>query len=580
MIFPAMKTSASAPTIRAAKGPQRSESGGRRRPRAGIGGIAGITGSGEMSRRLMARLGTGGQLLDCSTHSPDLVAHWDACSVGGRNIVCIDDWVEVVTSGSLTDVEGAFALAWWHEGAVHLVRDHIGERTLFYVREQGGLIFASSVHALLSSAPALSVDLPSVASYLSYAYIPGSRTLVEGVRELRPAEHVTFCTRSRALTRRRYWALPGDAGVEPRPLPDDARMLRARLEHAVARRLPAGETVAATLSGGVDSSLVVALAARLHDAPVETYSVMFGSRYPNELAYSSLVARHCGTDHHVVEISPKVVLHHLDDSIGMLSKPIGDPLTVPNSLLFREASQRAAVVLNGEGGDPCFGGPKNLPMVLSEIYDVGGEDPLARERNYLRVHSKCYPDLDAVLCPEVLEALDADPLEPQLTPYLRDPRWKHFVNKLMAANVDLKGGHHILPKIDQLSGQFGVLPRSPLFDRRVVEAAFQIVPHSKLCGSVEKYVLKVAVADLLPRAILLRAKSGMRVPVEGWFRTSHIRHAKARLLDGLAPYGLIRQSYIRRLLDNKEYVNRRGLKIWMLMVLESWLRTAYSGGSA
>src|SRR6185436_16173279 len=99
----------------------------------------------------------------------------------------------------------------------------------------------------------------------------------------------------------------------------------------------------------------------------------FGSEYPNELSFSSLVASHCGTRHHIVELSPSAILRYLDESIALLSDPIGDPLTVPNALLFREAARQVGVVLNGEGGDPCFGGPKNIPMLLAELFGDGAE---------------------------------------------------------------------------------------------------------------------------------------------------------------------------------------------------------------
>jgi len=141
----------------------------------------------------------------------------------------------------------------------------------------------------------------------------------------------------------------------------------------------------------------------LHDAPVHTWSVSFGERYPNELAFSSLVARHCGTRHAILELSPAVILHHLDETIGLLSDPIGDPLTVPNALLFREASSHTGIVLNGEGGDPCFGGPKNQPMVLGELYAMPNGERPSRAGNYLRSHLKCYDDFAELLSPSALD---------------------------------------------------------------------------------------------------------------------------------------------------------------------------------
>lgn len=231
-----------------------------------------------------------------------------------------------------------------------------------------------------------------------------------GIYKLLPGEVVEF--RDGQLSATRLWRLPPEGSATAKPDSELQRLqLRAALEAAVLRRLPPGEPVGAFLSGGIDSSLVVALARRLHNSDVFTYSVTFGSGYPNELPFSTLVAEHCRTVHRIVELSPEVVRRHLDESVALLSDPIGDPLTVPNALLFREAAREVNVVLNGEGGDPCFGGPKNLPMLLAELFGDGMEQgsatdsPSNRERSYLRAHQKCYDDLSAMLAPDVLSSL-------------------------------------------------------------------------------------------------------------------------------------------------------------------------------
>jgi asparagine synthase (glutamine-hydrolysing) len=531
-----------------------------------IGGLAGHTDPAALA----TALGPGAQIL----RPGGLVADWDCCWLDGAPVAGLEQWRTLLADGRLAAVQGAFALAWLGpDGALHLARDALGERTLYYAPRPDGILFASTLRALLATGlvPA-ELDPPAVAAYLSYAYLPGRRTLVRGVFEVLPGEVVRF--HRGEVTSERLWSVP----AEPESWPCEEelrRSLRACLEEAVRRRLPSGEPVGAFLSGGLDSSLVVALARKLQ-APVKTFSVSFGPGYANELPFSSLVAEHCRTEHRVVELSPAVVLHHLDDAVGLLSDPIGDPLTVPNALLFREAAQEVGVVLNGEGGDPCFGGPKNLPMLLAELY--GGDTP-ARERGYLRAHLKCYDDLDEMLAPEVLEALAAAPLEGDLAPHLADQRWRGFVTRLQALNVTFKGGHHILPKVDALSAPFGVLPRSPLFDREVVELAFQIPPQLKLRGSVEKYLLKEAVRDLLPREVIDRPKSGMLVPVEGWFQGHLLPQARERILDGLRPWGLFRQTYLERLLEGRlgGLRPRHGAKLWLLVTLEAWLRRVLRG---
>jgi asparagine synthase (glutamine-hydrolysing) len=276
-------------------------------------------------------------------------------------------------------------------------------------------------------------------------------------------------------------------------------------------------------------------------------------------------------------------VRHLDETIAMLGDPIGDPLTVPNALLFREAAGNVDVVLNGEGGDPCFGGPKNLPMLLAELFgdgqDQGGDCTSARERSYLRAHQKCYDDLPKMLSPVVRASIADQVLERELAPFFADERWRHFVAKLMAINLSFKGPFHILHKVDAVSAPFGVVARSPLFDRAIVEAAFGLPPQLKLRGPIEKYLLKEAVRDLLPAVIVDRPKSGMLVPVEAWFKGPLLGHARERLLDGLAPYDLFDRSYLERLLAGRlaGLHPRRGAKIWMLVTLESWLRSVAQG---
>jgi asparagine synthase (glutamine-hydrolysing) len=552
---------------------------GRRRPVGRIGGILRLRDEAATAR-LAVQLGAGAQiLLDGAGGAVRIAADWDACWLGGEPVRSLDDWYRIVRAGTLQGVAGAFAIAWLGaDGVLSLARDAVGERTLYYAQVGDALVFASTLHAVLATGlVSRAARLTALASYLAYAYVPGRETLVAGVDEVLPGEMVSF--RSGGVTRQRLWSIPAEAEA-PREA-DEVEMvarLRARLEDAVRRRLPDDEAVGAFLSGGIDSSLVVALARRLHPKPVVTYSVSFGAGYPNELSWSSIVSAHCGTEHRIVEIGPDAALQHLDDSIALLSEPIGDPLTVPNALLFREAAKETGVVLNGEGGDPCFGGPKNLPMLLAELLGDGrnadAHELHARERSYLRAHQKLYDDLEHLLAPHVLSALAEDPLEERLTDHLANPTWTSFVTRLMALNVSFKGAHHILPKVDALSGGFGVLARSPLFDRCVVETAFAMPPDLKLRGSVEKYALKQSVRDLLPRAIMERPKSGMLVPIEAWFQGPLLAHARERLLDGLAPYRFFERRYLERLVAGNlgGLRPRRGAKIWLLVTLEAWLR--------
>lgn len=517
-----------------------------------------------------------------------LIADWDCCEFAGQRVSDLRRWREIVDSGRLGEVHGAFALAWVdRQGQICLARDGIGHRDLYYAPLPDGIVFASTLQALLSALdrPAR-LYRPALPRYLSCAYVPGRQTLAEGVYKLLPGE-ILRC-RGAHHQSAQFFELPAEPSATEWQDEETLRArLRATLEQTIADLLPAADDdrpVGATLSGGIDSSLVVALAQRARRQRLQTFALSFGPEYKNELPHSSLVAHHCGTQHRIIELPPRVVLRHMDQAVALLSDPNGDPLTVPNAICFREASNYVGIVLNGEGGDPCFGGPKNVPMLLAELLGDGegrsNSGAHSRAQSYLRAHQKCYDDLADLLLPDVLADCQSEALETEVAGRLSDERWPSFVGKLMALNVLWKGAYHILPKVDELSAPFAVLPRSPLFDRRVVELAFQIPATLKLSGSTEKYLLKRAVADVVPQSICDRPKSGMLVPVEGWFSGPLLPYARERLLDGLRPYGLFQMDFLERLLSGKlpGLRPRRGVKIWLLLTLEAWLREVLRPG--
>jgi asparagine synthase (glutamine-hydrolysing) len=350
-----------------------------------------------------------------------------------------------------------------------------------------------------------------------------------------------------------------------------AARLRMLLEDAVRVRVPSAGPVGVYLSGGLDSSLVTALAARDAPGPVHTYAIHFGPEYPNELPFSGLVAKHCGTRHHVLALPGRQIGKKLAETLAAMDDPVGDPLTVPNYLLGQAAAHDVRVILNGEGGDPCFGGPKNLPMLLHALYTPAE----CREAAYLRSYQKCYDDLPRLLTPAVQCALrKAPPAEEIVAPFLRNAAMPHFLNRLMHLNVRLKGADHILTKVNNLTTANGLLGRSPLFDRRIVEASFGIPPEFKLAGADEKAVLKRAVADLLPEPVLTRPKSGMLVPVQRWFQRDLRRMAHGLLLSRRArtrPY--LNRELVREWLAYRGNLwPRHGVKLWLLLTLEVWLR--------
>lgn len=464
---------------------------------------------------------------------------------------------------------GMYAAAVWipAEGRLWLLRDGAGARTLYWTGDASrGWSFASSPRPLRRAGGVSGeVDLVALRDYLTAAFVPGERTMWRGVAELRPGTAMSLPDGGAHV----FWE-PVERIEDPdAPLEAHAARLRGLIDDAVRVRLPSAGPVGVYLSGGVDSSLVTALAGRMAPGPVHTFSLHFGGSYANELAWSSRVARHCGTEHHVLEFPASVIQKHLPESLAALDDPIGDPLTTPNLLLGRAAAKVTGTILNGEGGDPSFGGPKNTPMLLHALY--GGADDLTAA--YLRSFGKCWDDLPSLLSADARAALrDAPPAGWWFAPRLVDGGMRHFLNRLLDVNVRFKGADHILTKVANLTAANGLLGRSPLADRRVIDASFAIPPEHKLAGTVEKAVLKAAVADLLPADVVHRPKSGMLVPVQAWFQDELRPYARAMLLARDArtrPYFDPRT--VKAWLDTPK-TPRRGVKLWLLLTMEVWLR--------
>jgi asparagine synthase (glutamine-hydrolysing) len=470
---------------------------------------------------------------------------------------------------------GMFAFAVWDrdQKSLLLVREAVGARTLYYTTS-GNTRFASVQLAPLARLASQEIDFIALRDYLSCAFVPGDKTMFKHVSEVRPGTTVRLPDGATNT----YWQVEERIEGADQPIEWHAERLRALLDQIMKEYLPEGAPVGAYLSGGLDSSLVVALAAKFHSRSVHTYSIHFGSECPSELEFSSLVASHCNTNHHIIEITPVDMWGLLPESMACLDDPIGDPLTVPNLILGRKAKEDVDVILNGEGGDPCFGGPKNQPMLLSNIYsaitqsmDESQIAMPAQDAAYLASFQKCSMDLPRLLNREVWEEVKSaeSPFHADLNSDV------NYLNRLLFINIKYKGADHILTKVNNITSAVDLTGLSPLFDHRLVEMSLTIPPEFKLSGAQEKAVLKEAVKDVLPAKIIERPKSGMMVPVQLGFRKYWPRQARSLLLSRNAKIKrYLDQSVIREWLDYRgDTWSRYGVKLWLLVSLELWLQS-------
>lgn len=536
-------------------------------------GLAGWNLPSQLAKRGQDQLGYGGVLFNVADVAPP---DEESASDAERLLQALSR--QSGHEALLARLSGAFVLATQRGDAFYLLRDPAGVKALYWTVYQGRLLFSSEIKALFAD-PTLPrrMRLGALPEYLAFSFVPGANTLFENIQELLPGALLHF-HRGQARVHRHFCF--ENSSATPSPAPDCTALVRTALEQSVAeclavspQRLPA-----VFLSGGIDSSAVLAVAAQQRpEARFPTFSAHFGAEYARENDFVQLMVNRYRTDHHWLEIRPDGFLEQLREIIWRLDDPIGDPVTVPNYLLAQAACQVADVVLNGEGGDPCFGGPKNIPMLMARLYGpLPGEAPTGwLERNYLRAFQRCYQDLSALLNPDVFrQAGGEDALTALLEPYFQAPQPPDFVNKLMSINIRLKGAHLILVKVEKMSAAHGLLALPPLFSRRIIEASMMCPPGEKLAGSVEKSVLKKAVHGLVPDAIIARPKSGMMVPVRFWFQGELRRYGQGLLSrPRICQGGLFNPDYVERLL-NYEMDGvpglRHGLKLWMLMTFLLW----------
>ena len=471
-------------------------------------------------------------------------------------------------------IEGMFSAAIFDGENLILVRDPIGKKTLFYTRTKNFFAASSSLRSLRRF-PGLEVklNLHAVASFLTFAYLPGDETLLENVFELVPGHALKISPDGRERLINYYE--PVEQIDETLSTVRHIQNLRQKLDGSILNKLPeTGEETGVFLSGGIDSSLVAALAAKFRPGRVRTYSISFGADNPNETAYSGLVAAHCGTNHKVLSFNGKQIARHLAETVALLDCPVGDPLTVPNFLLAKAAAEDGLRhVFNGEGGDPCFGGPKNLPML---VFALQRDEHQSLSTIYLHSYRKCFDDLPFLLSRDVQDELkDRLNLERFVEPFLETEQMNSFLNRLLYVNIRTKLAHHILPKVERLTSFWNLTGHSPLADKAIVDASMTIPPGLKLHGTIEKWILKEAVRDLLPSTIIDRPKSGMRVPVQNWLHGA-LKDLANDLLFGLSARqrGLFQEKTIRTWLKGEGLIYaRQGGKLWLLLTLELWLQS-------
>ncbi len=517
---------------------------------------------------------------------------------------------EELGEGFLSKLNGMFAIALWDSRREKLIlaRDRVGKKPLYYHLSGARLAFASELKALLALPDVPSqVNPDSIDHYLSFLCSPGSETILSNVFKLEPATCLV-CERGK-IRKERYWKVdftkryPGTHGEAVAELSD-------LLLDAVKIRLESDVPLGAFLSGGVDSSTVVALMARLAGERVKTTSIAFSESAFNESAYARIVADRYRTDHreHVlrpnyIECLPRIVYH--------LDEPFADSSALPMYLLCQATRRHVTVALSGDGGDENFAGYERYAWALKEerwrraVPAFWRSAALSLGRSFLSPYWRGYTlleNLNQELLPaaartlfcfqdDVKQEVYSDDFRrrlggPSATERFLDgaPVNGHLpsLSRLQSQDLAFYLPDDILTKVDRMSMAHSLEVRAPLLDYRVVELGASFPPEWKLNGEGSKLILKEAVRELLPPEIYNRRKTGFGIPLGQWFRNEWSPLVEKIILgDRFISRGYFEPAGIRKIWE----MHRRGRRwhldfgehLWTLLVLELWHRLYVDG---
>jgi asparagine synthase (glutamine-hydrolysing) len=515
--------------------------------------------------------------------------------------------------GIFSRLRGMFAIAIWDGEREELVlaRDRIGKKPLYYGIQDQLFLFGSEIKSLLAF-PGFTrrADLQAIHHYLTYQYVPAPWSAFTGIQKLPPGS-VFVVRKNGEIDNSRYWELPEPSLARARPISDLRAELHHLLREAVRLRLVSDVPIGAFLSGGVDSSAVVAMMAEESHDRVKTFCIGFEESDYDEREYARMVAKRYNTDHHemvvrpnAVEILPKLIWHY--------NEPFADPSAVATFYVSEIARRQVTVVLNGDGGDESFLGYGRYAHAMNSEWISDVPRPV---RQLAAAVSRSLPaHFESYLIPRVmrrwmsyLSEQDSRRYAPSiayffeqdkamgygdsLKPYLRNSSLD-LLERYFKQSPSYVGGaawadiHTYLPddllvKVDVATMAHGLEARSPLLDHVLMEWAAKIPVKQKLTGGETKALLKSVMEPYLPREVLYRPKMGFGVPIDHWLKSELKTFAFDTLLSVKARQrGLIEPDYVRMMLD--EHCSGRRLhhtRLWALLMLELWFQMWIDPGS-
>ncbi len=469
-------------------------------------------------------------------------------------------------------LNGMFAFALWDGGKLFLARDRLGIKPLYVARTDKFFRFASTTQALLAAGD-VETSIDPVAlhhQFTLHSVVPPPHTILKGIRKLEQGTTLSLDATGRT-TSRRYWSLKAQRPALPKSEGEWTEAIHAALRLAVKKRLEIADVkVGVLLSGGLDSSLLVALLAEQGVPDLLTFSIGFEDHPEergNEFEYSSAVAEHFGTRHHQIAIPNAEVLRRLPEAIDCMAEPMVSQDVVSFYLLSEQVSKTVKVVQSGQGADEVFAGYSWHAKMTTEGKDGGPYVDRLRRHYFDRDH-----DEFAVLAAPTFQV--GDVTGELLAAKLAEPYADEFIDQLLRAEATLLITDDPVKRVDSMTMAWGLEARVPFLDHHLVELAAQLPPELKL-GSGGKHVLKTISRGLLPALVIDRPKGYFPMPALKFVRGEFLDFMRG-ILDAPAcrQRGLYRREYVEKLLaEPEQHLTRiQGSKLWHLALLELWLQ--------
>lgn len=497
---------------------------------------------------------------------------------------------------------GMFAFALWdkHERTLHLVRDRMGVKPMYYGFAGRTFLFGSELKTLRRHPDFKAViDPAAVAAYLKYLYVPAPLSIYDGICKQTPGTIVTLRAGAREVEKRTYWSAAevAERGVANRfrgTEDEAADMLDTLLRDAVALRMVADVPLGVFLSGGVDSSLVTALMQAQTTQPVKTFTIGFEEGAYNEATYAAAIAKHLGTAHTELYVTPKDALDVIPLLPEMYDEPFADSSQIPTYLVSKMARQHVTVSLSGEGGDEVFGGYRRyfegqrvlrtFGPIPSPLRRLLGKLMLATPpRVWDRVMKQGGTQLHKL--GRVLAARDLNDLYFELMTHWRNavpnapelPRphssLMNPVERMMYLDQVTYLPDDILAKVDRASMAASLEAREPLLDHRIIELAWTLPLEMKVRNGEGKHILRKILDRYIPRPLIDRPKMGFKVPIDTWLKGPLREWAEALLAERkLKEEGLLDVKAVRKVWSDA--LAGKGAwhdHLWAVLMLEAWI---------